>query len=387
MFLFNKIVIISRRLASSLLKEESNSEFENSDLFSKKDKLYILNQLTDPSLIKERTKLKKQINKQADLEKVKNKITIPVKKLYWKYTVAASIVILLTTVYFFRASFFSENKDINTTIVENKIEIGKDKAILTLADGTNVSLEKGKSYQKNNISSDGEELVYNSAQITKPEIAYNYLTIPRGGQFFIKLSDGTKVWLNSDSKLKYPVTFVKNQTRKVELVYGEAYFNVSPSINHNGARFLVVNKNQEIEVLGTEFNIKSYKDDFNTATTLVEGKVTLNYEGKKQHLIPNQQSYLDYKTNTLTLKKVDVYNEISWKEGVFSFENKPLKDIMKVLARWYDMRVTFDNKNSQNIEFNGVLDKNQSIEEVLNIIKNFKVINNYIIKNKEVIIK
>jgi ferric-dicitrate binding protein FerR (iron transport regulator) len=385
--IFNKIIALSRQIAVFLLKGELPTDLENSEIFDEKDKQYILKNLTEESLIKERKNLIKQIDKQADLEKVKNKITIPVRKISWKYTAAATVVGILATSYFFKDNLFSTTKNTPNVIVDSKIETGTDKAVLTLDDGSTVALEKGTTYQKNNISSNGEKLVYNPSEKSKTKVKYNYLTIPRGGQFSIKLSDGTQVWLNSESQLKYPVVFVEGATREVELVYGEAYFDVSPSTKHNGAKFRVINKDQEVEVIGTEFNIKAYKDDTDTYTTLVKGKVALSYDGKKQNLVPNQQSHLDFNTNTLTLKTVDVYNDISWKEGVFSFENKPLKEIMKVLARWYDIEVFFVNQESENVEFNGVLDKNQNIEDILTIIKNFKVINDYKIKNKTVIIK
>ncbi len=386
MSIFNEIIALSKQISVSLLKGKLPVDLENSEIFDKKDKQYILKNLTDESLIEERKNLTKQIDKHADLEKVKDRITIPIQKIFWKYPAAAVVVGILATSYFFKGDLFSSENTPNV-IVDRKIETGTDKAVLTLDDGSTVALEKGTLYQKNNISSNGEKLVYDSAEKPKTKVEYNYLTIPRGGQFTIKLSDGTQVWLNSESQLKYPVAFIEGTTRKVELIYGEAYFDVSPSTKHNGAKFRVINKDQEVEVIGTEFNIKAYKDDTDTYTTLVKGKVALNYEGKKQSLVPNQQSHLDLNTKTLTLKTIDVYNEISWKEGVFSFENKSLKEIMKVLARWYDIDVFFENQESGNIEFNGVLDKNQNIEDILTIIKNFKAINDYEIKNKTVIIK
>src|SRR5690606_21483982 len=110
----------------------------------------------------------------------------------------------------------------------------------------------------------GDELVYDSdskIKDTENGPIYNYLTIPRGGHFFVQLSDGTQVWLNSESKLKYPVKFQNGKTREVELVYGEAYFKVSPSTGHNGSSFHVLTKFQEVDVLGTEFNIKAYNGE------------------------------------------------------------------------------------------------------------------------------
>lgn len=218
------------------------------------------------------------------------------------------------------------------------------------------------------------------------KIVYNYLTIPRGGQFQLKLSDGTEVWLNSETQLKYPVTFIEGETRQVELVYGEAYFEVSPSTNHNGAKFKVRTLMQEVEVLGTEFNIKAYKEETNIYTTLVEGKVVIVNGFDNQYLIPNQQSNLNLKNNTITIRSVDAYSETSWKKGLFSFKSTPLKEIMKVLSRWYDVNVVFSNPEIENIKFNGVLSKNQTIKEILTTIKNTHFIKDYDITDKKITI-
>lgn len=330
--------------------------------------------------IKEEDALQKVIRGIQNKEK-------PVKRLYsnlFKY--AAAILIFVSAGYFFLTK---DNPQITEPIiVNNNIKAGTDKAILTLDDGSTIALEKGETYTADNLSSNGEEIIYKPDSEFKSEIAYNYLTIPRGAQYFIKLSDGTQVWLNSESKLKYPVTFKEGEPRNVELVYGEAYFDVSSSTNHNGATFQVVNKGQNVEVLGTEFNIKAYKDETNIYTTLVEGKVAITYnKDRKKYLVPNQQSNYNIKTNELSMSTIDVFYEISWKDGVFSFENKSLKEIMKVLSRWYDIEVDFQNKNAANSEFIGSLSKNQSINEILSTIKNFGIIKEYKIENKKVTIK
>ena len=200
----------------------------------------------------------------------------------------------------------------------------------------------------------------------------------------ITLSDGTKVWLNSDSRLKYPTKFKEGESRMVELVYGEAYFDVSPAANNQGANFKVFNHNQEVKVLGTEFNIKAYVDDKDVLTTLVEGKINLKVEDEEQILLPGQQAKYDAFKNRIVTKSIDVYNETSWKDGIFSFDNKPLHEIMKVLSRWYDVDIKFINEEIEDEEFVGVLSKNQEIEEILSQIKNTGLINNYKIENNEV---
>lgn len=313
---------------------------------------------------------------------------IKTKKTYsiLKYAAAAVVIGILTTSYFLSDIRYNTPQQNIPKNVVNTVEPGTDKATLTLEDGTVVALQKGNAVQTQNANSDGEKIVYQALGEKPKEIVYNYLTIPRGGQFNVVLSDGTEVWLNSETQLKYPVNFVEGQVREVELVYGEAYFDVSPSTEHGGSKFRVMNNAQEVEVLGTEFNIKAYKDDTNVYTTLVEGKVVVGNGDLKQYLTPNQQAHLNLENNSIKVWVVDVNVETSWKNGIFSFKSMPLKDIMKVISRWYDVDVVFENKELESIKFKGVLDKYQSIEEILNIMTS-STINNYEIKNKTLILR
>lgn len=299
------------------------------------------------------------------------------KRNFIKY--AAAIVLFMAIGYFY-VNKNNLNKS-NITISETNIKVGTDKATLTLENGTNIFLEKGQNYISNNVESNGKALTYKTKKDANQDIAYNYLTVPRGGQYNVTLADGTKVWLNSESQLKYPVHFIKGQTRHTELVYGEAYFDVSPSTNHNGAKFKVLTNGQEVEVLGTEFNIKAYKNDNATYTTLIEGSVSVNKANNNKILIPNQQAVVFNKNEAISIYDIDVYNEISWKEGVFSFKNKPLKDIMNTLSRWYDVEIIFKNKALENDLFGGSFDKNQKISEILNLIQNTNAVSFKIEKN------
>ena len=308
-------------------------------------------------------------------------------EFYKVFKYAAAAVIVFGLGYFFQQDSFNTPIEETPIIVSTTIEPGTDKATLTLEDGSQLVLEKGESFQTQSANSNGEEIIYDAGKQNSSEVVYNYLTIPRGGQFHVVLTDGTEVWLNSESQLKYPVAFIEGETRQVELVYGEAYFDVSPRTEHNGAKFKVVNQAQEVEVLGTEFNVKAYKDEVYIYTTLVEGKVAVNFDSKTQDLLPSEQSNYNPITKDLVITEVDVYNEISWKDGVFSFERKPLKEIMKVLSRWYDMEVVFENKSLEDVRFFGVLGKDQKIEEILETIKKFKIIEEYEIKAKTIILK
>lgn len=330
----------------------------------------------------------KMLNRIQNALKTEEVKVIPLKPFYsrtsFKVAIAASVAVLVSI-----SLLFNSNKKIigTTPVAVNKnILIGSDKATLTLEDGSVIALEKGKSYTKGNISSNGEKLIYNS-QNKNQAIANNFLTIPRGGQFFVQLADSTKVWLNSESQLKYPVAFVDGETRQVELLYGEAYFEVSPSTKHKGSKFKVKTQMQNVEVIGTQFNIKAYKDETTIYTTLVEGKVAISNAKNREILAPSQQSKINLSSSDISISTVDVYNETSWRKGLFVFKGMPLKDISKVLSRWYDVDIAFADPALGNVKFNGVLNKNQKLEEILTTIKNINFINAYEIKDHKVIIK
>lgn len=382
---------ISKLIIKKKLKILTESDRSSLNKFNKKHPFTKEIRIED---LVDKTEFYSSINKEKAWEsieiksqKVKVKPVISLFNKSW-YKYAAVFVGILATAYFFKEHLF--NLDVETTpniVNTTTIEPGTNKATLTLEDGSVITLKKGDSLQTQNVKSNGEEIIYKANESNTKDIAYNLLTIPRGGQFYVELSDGTKVWLNSDSKLKYPVHFIKGNKRQVELVYGEAYFDVTPSSKNKGEEFIVLNKSQEVQVLGTEFNIKAYKNELITYTTLVEGKVAVKHENGKQRLLPNQQMSLDAETKNISIQDVDVYNEISWKDGVFSFERKSLKEIMKVLSRWYDVDVVFENKSLEDVRFFGVLGKDQEIEEILEIIKEFKIIEEYEIKDKTIILK
>lgn len=306
------------------------------------------------------------------------------KRNVFRYGAAACLVLLISISFLISKN---TSKIAAPIWVENAIEIGTDKAVLTLEDGTAIALERDQPYVASNVSSDGETLVYAAdGSVSSTEVIYNTLTIPRGAQFFVHLSDGTKVWLNSESELYYPVNFVEGSLREVELVYGEAYFEVSPSEAHKGAKFVVHSKAQKIEVVGTEFNVSAYPDESFIYTTLVKGKVALTFDLIREYLKPNQQATVDIKTQNVQIESIDVYNNVSWKDGEFSFKQMSLKDIMKVLGRWYDVDMKFETRDMEVVTFNGVLKKDQRLEDILEIIAATTQLN-FEIKNKTITIK
>ena len=325
---------------------------------------------------------KSKIHKRIRLIEKRNKL-----ERYKKIAFAASII-LLVGISLFNQFYFNEIKIINDPIV-----IGTDKAVLTLENGDQVILEKGQKFQNKTVNSDGKELSYSiknrsSSNFKNEKIASNFLTIPRGGQFSLNLEDGTKILLNSDSKIKYPVKFIKGKKRQVELLYGEAFFDVSSSKNYNGSEFIVSTKTQKINVLGTKFNVKSYGGDDVITTTLVEGKVKVENGENQILLFPNQQSKVDSNSAVIDVSDVDVSQQISWIKGLFSFNDTSLEDIMHTLSRWYDLEFIFKSANQKKFIFSGILERTKSIEDILFIIEKTSSSNeiNFEINNKTIII-
>ncbi|WP_111307478.1 FecR family protein [Confluentibacter sediminis] len=329
---------------------------------------------------------------EIDDDKALNKVKMSIVKhkkasrySIWKYAVAAAVAILFAFGYLFNDSkMLLDNKPV---IVNNQIKTGIHKATLTLEDGSQVVLGKGTDYKSQNVQSNGEALMYVTGQTENAHVSFNTLTVPRGGQFQIALADGTQVWLNSESQLKYPITFIDGESRNVELIYGEAYFDVSHSTEHGGSNFKVIHNQQEIQVLGTKFNIKAYKDEASIYTTLVEGKVAISTPSERKILLPNQQAILSNVNNKIVVSDIKVKDEIAWVNGEFIIKHKSLKTIMKELSRWYDMDVVFKEKSLEDVKFVGVLGREQDIVQILNTIKELGVINGYEITNKQVILK
>lgn len=377
------LVLLNRYLSGDTTLEENNK------LLNYYESFQTAQDWDDALGSKEEMELKMRTRLQNALQSEENKI-IPLQPFYTKTTfklmaMAASLLLLISISLFISKT--NPLKIETPAVAHKEILIGSDKATLTLEDGSVIALEKGKSYTQGNASSNGEKLIYNSKDAKPAAIANNYLTIPRGGQFFVQLADSTKVWLNSESQLKYPVAFIDGETRQVELVYGEAYFEVSPSTKHKGSRFKVKTQSQNVEVIGTEFNIKAYKDETTIYTTLVKGIVEVSNASKKQILAPNEQSRITDYNGNIAVSDVDVYNEISWRKGLFVFKGMPLKDIARVLSRWYDADIVFADPALGNVKFNGVLNKNQKLEDILTTIKNINFINAYEKKDNKIIIK
>ncbi len=271
-------------------------------------------------------------------------------------------------------SFVFWPKKIGQTFMANKqnqiaqpIHPGTSKATLVLNDGSihkitnsgNLLLTDGGAV----ISSEGTKLKYTEKDSIQKEIKYNTLTIPRGGEFTLQLSDGTKVWLNSETVLRYPVQFAGGE-RRVELT-GEAFFEVT---RNEKIPFFVESGNQTVKVLGTEFNILSYKESQFIYTTLVRGSVEVYRSSEpeiKQVLVPNEQSILGKSEERISKRTVDSYPYVAWKDGRFVFGNLDLEEIMGTLSKWYDVEIIFASEAARKIKFTGNLKRYDDFGDIL----------------------
>lgn len=291
----------------------------------------------------------------------------PVSRLSkWRYGAVAASFILLVAI----SGYFLFRNPEQTPPLTVEIKPGSAKAQLVLASGKKINLGK---YPPLEIAESGMIIAGDTAMLmyqkgTWPEDTiekYNELTIPRGGEYRLCLCDGTMVYLNSESKLKYPVTF-SGKERRVWLE-GEAYFEVTGMPDKP---FIVSSAGIDVTVLGTKFNVTSYSESGQVTTTLVKGCVEVKaagYPGGQSRLCPGEQAVFDKVSGKLMTREVNVLLYTSWKDGYYTFEQQPIGEIMQTLSRWYDLEVVFENPGLRDIRFTGRLKRYEDISEILSM--------------------
>lgn len=303
-----------------------------------------------------------------------------IERSRWFYTAAGVIIFCLLSagaLYFFKNETIPEFTTTEIEINDNtEITPGGNKAVLTLANGTSINLsnsQNGSLTTQGNIkiSKANGMLSYNIVNNKNSEMLYNTISTPRGGQYQLILTDGTKVWLNAASSLRYPANFI-GKKRQVELT-GEAYFEVAHNIDKP---FIVKLHNMEVEVLGTHFNINSYEDESNIKATLLEGSIKINQPDGSQLLKPGQQAQVNKSGVIKIIKKVDEESVIAWKNEKFQFVRADIQTIMRQIKRWYDVDVEYQANIPTH--FGGSISRNVNLSQVLNIMEqtqkvNFKV--------------
>ncbi|WP_159452703.1 FecR family protein [Pedobacter nyackensis] len=283
----------------------------------------------------------------------------------WITRIAASIILIGSVA----AGFYFLNSSQKDLAKQAVVVPGGNKAILTLADGKRIILDTAHGL----ISKEANIAVSNAANgiisyeklksaLNGTQLEFNKIETPRGGTYRVNLSDGTRVWLNSASTLRYPVAYSKEQ-RVVELE-GEAYFEVAKDRSHP---FKVKSKGQIVEVLGTHFNVNGYDDEPFTKTTLLEGSIMVSTVKNKMVLKPMQES-LNSNGVLSGQQTVDADEAVAWKNGYFQFNDENLESVMRQISRWYDVEVVFVGKPS-NKKFNGMISRSKGIKIALEIME------------------
>ena len=245
---------------------------------------------------------------------------------------------------------------------------GTSKAVLTLANGQMIPL--GKEATDSTIITDGTPISASGSGVTyasgveSESVVYNKLEIPRGGEFCLTLSDGTRVWLNSETSIQYPVAFGAKERRV--FVQGEAYFEVAKDAKKP---FTVQFMSSSVTVLGTSFNIRAYPEEKRSQTTLAEGSVRIYSPGSSMLLKPGEQAEVSALSGEMVKQEVEVKNFTSWKDGRFVFEQQPLEDIMRTLERWYDIRVIFKDEGAKRISLSGNMKRYGDFSQVMKMLQ------------------
>lgn len=302
-------------------------------------------------------------------------------------SIAASMLIIMSA-----STYFYFNNP--TTPNEKSIIAGSSKAVLILHDGSNIQLGESinktvKEYDKTTIAANSKLITYhNSAsqqKATETEL-YNTLKIPTGGEFNLVMADGTKIWINSKTTIKYPVNIVSD-SRNIWLD-GEAYLEVKK--NKDKPFFVHTKSGVKVKVLGTSFNVKSYEDEKDIQTVLVEGSVEMSYDSENKNdkiiLKPGFRGSFSKKEKTITMDKVETRLYTAWKDCQFIFNNDSLEYIMRTLSRWYNINITFEEEELKQLRFTLDVKRYNKIQTILEAIQiacdlEFKI------KNREIYVR
>lgn len=314
---------------------------------------------------------------------------VPVRKISrWPWWRAAAVILLLagSGIYFWRSQLPAKAPGNNMAQLQQELLPGGNKAVLTLADGSSITLD---SMQNGALALQGGtkvaklangQLAYTDANTATKEVVYNKISIPRGGQYQITLPDGTKVWLNAASSLRFPAAFT-GKLREVELT-GEAYFEVAQAAN---MPFQVKVKDMKIAVLGTQFNINAYDDEAMISTTLVSGSVNVIKGQATRMLRPGQQAQLTAQGVLEVSDRADMEAILAWKNGRFLFDGTPIELVMRQISRWYNVDVVYRGGTIQQ-HFNGGISRDVPLSKVFKMLEATGAVH-FSVENGQVIVQ
>jgi hypothetical protein len=342
------------------------------------------------------------------LQNILQKDKVPVVAIEKKKTVfmswvrvaaAATVILFISGAAYWVIKNQNNTRSTASVVIPNKkvdkILPGGNHAILTMADGSKIVLD---SVRNGNIQSGGATiskqgglLVYDGSSPAKSAtaaVAYNTLTTPPGGQYKLILADGSKVWLNASSSLRFPTAFTGKE-RNVELT-GEAYFEVAHiSSSRRGGRedakpFHVNVNGMQVEVLGTHFNVNAYGDEGAIKTSLLEGSVKIKKGNVSGLLKPGQQGVLKNNSNNIEIKNADMSQAVAWKNGLFQFDGADIKTIMREIGRWYDVEIEYAGKVPER-RFEGKISRDSQLSDVLKILELSNV--KFAVEGKKIVVQ
>ena len=347
-----------------LVQSWLNTSEENKELFEKLSRTHY--QLTYAQTWE-------QIDSKKGREKLNSRLISKKKSIHWKHFISgvtAACLFLFAIIKFISYEPLPEK----TTMDLAQVKTGSPKATLILNDGKKVLLHTNNNFEletKHTIIKDEESsgLKYEitdsfATRELDEDMEFNTLVVSRGGEYILTLSDGTKVWLNSETELKYPVRFMGN-TREVH-VKGEANFEVKKDSLHP---FIVHTPHTNTKVLGTSFNVSAYEDEELTAITLVQGKVEVYNQNEKCILEPGWQAVSNNISEEMKKQQVNITSYVSWKEGMFEFYDMPLGQLIVQLSRWYDVDFFFVNETTRQFKFTGAIKRSNTLKFMLEFIE------------------
>jgi transmembrane sensor len=393
----NRVAYLIAGYIRQTLTEKEHDELDEW-IVSSDDNQRLFEELTDPETIRKGLESMGQADADAALKRIKNKLSFTDKKTSGKtkrwigYSIAASIIIVTGLVLFFML-----NKKRKVEVVKKElIKPGGNYASLRFADGRTINLYDAKNGLVD--STNGKEVLKTSdGQISYESNSngnneFHVLSTPAGGQYSVVLADGSRVWLNSKSSLKYPVVF-DGKERVVEL-NGEGYFEIrplpKPLSEGEGLKtpFIVKVNGIRIEVLGTHFNVNAYTDEEGIRTSLFEGKVRVSNQQSAvsgQELRPGEQALVNKGGDFTVGNGIDMNEILGWKNGLFVFKDALIENVMRQVARWYDAEIIYEGKITHH--FNGTIERKEPVEKLLHFLEgtgevHFKIEGKRIIVNR-----
>ena len=372
----NNIIVLADKIASGIATDDEIAAYNT---------LYNGMQARHDLLPEEKNAMEAELRERI-LQKTKSRPAI--RTLHWWQWAAAAVVLLaIAGAFFYHPPAPKAVVAVSpATTQPANIKPGTQKAVLTLADGSKVVLDSnlnGTFAKQGNmqVARQNGRLQYIAAadKTAQPAGLYNTITTPRGGQYQLVLGDGTKVWLNAASSLRFPAGFT-GVTRDVE-IKGEAYFEVAKDAAHP---FRVLAGGATVRVLGTHFNVNAYDDENTIATTLLEGSVKVVNNEAESLLKPGDQAQLD-KSGRISLRHdVNVQEVVAWKDGFFQFDNAGIKTVMRQLSRWYDVDVEYRGAIEPAMSFDGKMGRDLRLQQVLKILQKSEV--HFAIEGRNIIV-